>query len=557
MGPTGDFYSLLNVPRTADEREIKKAYFRLVRRFPPETHPEEFERLREAYEVLSNAPSRREYDQVSQYGEHFARGLRAGMEAMDRCDLQTAQAEFRKVLAGSPDLHYARDLLGMACLNNNQPREALRHFDELLRSGAATATHCLHKGYAHYALDQYPQAVAAYEQALGLDGRDARVLVALCDCYTAMERYEEALAALDRAIHMDDELDFQDIVLLMRRVQIQLLRDRADLAEQEIDELRRVLPRDAEVRKYVTQKLLSLASQLFRIKRSADGNRVLARAQEFGERRNRFTFPARFTCKAADLPPASQEKLAQLARTPAPYKLTYASFPGLLLLGLLSLTMLLGPLGQALGSQREWHGDTLAFLGALLLLAPLLCVYTLRRTAQVLRSPLGRFTTIHPLYLLQVDIDEVSAWPLCNLHDVSMTHHLQNGVYQYTAVKLDFAGSALVLTLRGQQAAVDWAQALLDARQRCLGLLSVGLLEELEGHDLLPPDLLGQRPAHATFGRCRSRRRARWALLHYVAAGAVGVGLLHLGIQLNRHAAAAFDHAGPGWRSPHSFGLGL
>src|SRR6185295_11050085 len=102
---------------------------------------------------------------------------------------------------------------------------------------------------------------------------------------------------------------------------------------------------------------------------------------------------------------------------------------------------------SALTAQVEWRGNTQAVLAAMLLCGPALLFYAVQRALRVGRSELGRFTTIHPLYLLQVDLDQVTAWPLVNLHDVSMTHHLQNGVYQYTAIKADFAGVNLTLTI--------------------------------------------------------------------------------------------------------------
>ena len=67
---SSNHYEVLGVEKTADERTVKKAYFALVRQYPPETHPEEFKKIREAYEVLSDAESRKEYDSISQYDEH-------------------------------------------------------------------------------------------------------------------------------------------------------------------------------------------------------------------------------------------------------------------------------------------------------------------------------------------------------------------------------------------------------------------------------------------------------------------------------------------------------
>src|SRR5436190_2155722 len=68
MARASDFNAVLGVERSADEREIKKAYFRLVRQYSPESHPEEFKRIREAYEVLGHLESRAEYDSLTRYG---------------------------------------------------------------------------------------------------------------------------------------------------------------------------------------------------------------------------------------------------------------------------------------------------------------------------------------------------------------------------------------------------------------------------------------------------------------------------------------------------------
>jgi len=111
------FYEILGVERAADERAVKKAYFALVRKYPPETHPEEFKRIREAYEVLSNPVSRKDYDsidQYDQYGEQISAQLKAGVEAMEAGDFKTAQRQFIEILKLQPQLHFARDLLGMA-----------------------------------------------------------------------------------------------------------------------------------------------------------------------------------------------------------------------------------------------------------------------------------------------------------------------------------------------------------------------------------------------------------------------------------------------------------
>ncbi|NDD73834.1 MAG: molecular chaperone DnaJ [Gammaproteobacteria bacterium] len=64
-----DYYKVLDVPRTANEADLKKAYRRLAMKFHPDRNPgdkeaeENFKEAKEAYEVLSDAQKRAIYDQ--------------------------------------------------------------------------------------------------------------------------------------------------------------------------------------------------------------------------------------------------------------------------------------------------------------------------------------------------------------------------------------------------------------------------------------------------------------------------------------------------------------
>ncbi|KAL8161540.1 hypothetical protein V2J09_013029 [Rumex salicifolius] len=75
-----DYYSILKVPRTATEEELRRSYKKLAMRWHPDKHPSgtkqiaetKFKKICEAYDVLSDAQKRQIYDV---YGEE---GVKSG-----------------------------------------------------------------------------------------------------------------------------------------------------------------------------------------------------------------------------------------------------------------------------------------------------------------------------------------------------------------------------------------------------------------------------------------------------------------------------------------------
>ncbi|GFR36587.1 DnaJ domain-containing protein [Thermobrachium celere] len=98
-----NYYELLQIERGASFDEIKRAYARLLRKYNPERDEENFKKIREAFEVLSNPEKRKEYDFQLDYGNEFLESLRQIDELISLEEYEQAKAKLKKLTLVKPD----------------------------------------------------------------------------------------------------------------------------------------------------------------------------------------------------------------------------------------------------------------------------------------------------------------------------------------------------------------------------------------------------------------------------------------------------------------------
>jgi len=103
-----DYYKILGVDKSASQAEIKKAYRKLALKHHPDRNPdnkeaeEKFKAAAQAYEVLSDAQKRKQYDQFGDAGFEGMSGP-GGPGSMNMDDIFSAFGDiFGDIFGGGP-----------------------------------------------------------------------------------------------------------------------------------------------------------------------------------------------------------------------------------------------------------------------------------------------------------------------------------------------------------------------------------------------------------------------------------------------------------------------
>jgi curved DNA-binding protein CbpA len=126
-------YEVLDVPKTATEGEIKRAYFNLVRTYQPDRFPEEFKEIRAAYETLSDKQKRAAYDDIDSLPSSVA-PLFHEARRLDHFGRRAMAADlYRTILKSHPELDNVREEYAYSLSSDDKTGKATEVWEELCR----------------------------------------------------------------------------------------------------------------------------------------------------------------------------------------------------------------------------------------------------------------------------------------------------------------------------------------------------------------------------------------------------------------------------------------
>lgn len=192
-------YEILGIGEDADEKAIKRAYFKLIRKYSPEKDPEQFQEIRAAYERLLEEKDKPE----NSIQLEFPADDKFAMSMFDQIQRLMQEGEYdRAARTAEEGMRYYQEvecflyMYARCCILDGKTGKGVRSYEKLVKrypdkvyyqSELAKAYHM--RGYGRKAYDMFQKV---YEE--GWRETDFMTLYSLC-CFSR-ERYDEAARIL-------------------------------------------------------------------------------------------------------------------------------------------------------------------------------------------------------------------------------------------------------------------------------------------------------------------------------------------------------------------------
>ncbi len=240
--------------------EVKKAYFSLVRKFPPERFPGEFKKIREAYEALSDPESREQYDR-SFSDDEITYNLNKAHDLFDEEEYEEALFYYKEVLKKDPEYGMIQNVIGLCHMYLEDFSKAVNVFKSLIRNYPDNPVFYRNYGSALRKNMAYKQAIEAYNRALELDNSDIEYWEALALCYLDRDNHNKVREVLLEGIKVCGG----NISVYMKLIHNDISQKNMEYLKKDIKMLEKLAKDDTEICENVAWALTDIAEGIMEI----------------------------------------------------------------------------------------------------------------------------------------------------------------------------------------------------------------------------------------------------------------------------------------------------
>ncbi|MDR1933733.1 MAG: DnaJ domain-containing protein [Spirochaetales bacterium] len=206
-------YEVLGIEKTAPLQEIKRAYFTLVRQYPPERFPEEFKQVRAAYETLSSEQKRAEYDKTGALPEDIAPLFWEAQNANIRGRHSQAADTYSVILKRYPELAKIREEYAFSMEAEGKSGKAMEAWEYLCKQEPDNADYALNLAESYDQRGWNKKAATQYRRTLEIDSGCASAWTALMDQHIKAKDWRETQKICREAVEAVKEKDSGNLYL--------------------------------------------------------------------------------------------------------------------------------------------------------------------------------------------------------------------------------------------------------------------------------------------------------------------------------------------------------
>lgn len=260
-----NFYEILEIDKNATFSEIKKAYSKLLRKYPPEKEAEKYKEIREAYDTLKDEKSRKNYDTYFSYGDEIKRLEESANENIEDENYSQAEKDLKKILIIAENIAHIREMLGEVLRLQEKYSESLLQFKKLTEEYPENADYYIKLGKVYKDKNQYNDAEREFLKAYNLDFSNPSAINSIVYLYINQNNIDKAIKFLEKDISRDNSLDFDDFYSLTQLIECYVHKNDKNGVQKIVRDIRKIIPQDEESKKYVSWKLAKLGSQIHEI----------------------------------------------------------------------------------------------------------------------------------------------------------------------------------------------------------------------------------------------------------------------------------------------------
>lgn len=275
---TYEFYHVLEISPESSPEEIKRSYFGLIRKYPPQKEPDRFQSIQEAYDTLRDPKARANYDSLQQHGDQISELVKEAGDKMSEGQWKSAIPVLKKIVILLPEANAALNQLGICFTQTEDWANAFKIYQRLTSTNIDVPLYWSNYGHA---LKQhaeslangknekkilYEQAREQFKKAIDLEPYNSEPYIEIARIYTSEKDYARALSWSERAIGADGKTDFQDFETLFYICSIHVFSGEFERIQSVAERIISLLPEKHEdVHKYVAARFYNSGLELYQI----------------------------------------------------------------------------------------------------------------------------------------------------------------------------------------------------------------------------------------------------------------------------------------------------